>query len=117
MNKVTVPINEAWRDGHWHEYSCTVNDRHVSIMFRFVQGHWQAFLNACPHQGRRMDFAPDQFLVGPDGTIVCPAHGAEFRPDNGFCVNGPCRGASLQAVTVDEHGRSGSLVFGWGLHA
>ena len=60
----------------------------------------QAWLNICPHAGRRLDYAPGKFLMR-DGDLVCAAHGATFRLDNGLCVAGPCRGASLRAVAVE----------------
>jgi len=59
----------------------------------------QAWLNICPHAGRRLDYAPGKFLM-QDGDLVCAAHGATFRLDNGQCIAGPCRGASLKAVPV-----------------
>jgi nitrite reductase/ring-hydroxylating ferredoxin subunit len=59
----------------------------------------QAWLNICPHAGRRLDYAPGKFLM-QDGDLVCAAHGATFRLDKGECVAGPCRGASLKAVPV-----------------
>ena len=59
----------------------------------------QAYLNICPHAGRRLDYAPGKFLM-QDGDLVCAAHGATFRLDNGQCVAGPCRCASLRAVPV-----------------
>ena len=59
----------------------------------------QAWLNICPHAGRRLDYAPGKFLM-QDGDLVCAAHGATFRLDNGKCVAGPCRGASLKAVGI-----------------
>lgn len=59
-----------------------------------------AWLNICPHAGRRLDYAPGKFLM-QDGDLVCAAHGATFRLDTGECVAGPCRGASLKAVPVE----------------
>jgi len=59
----------------------------------------RAFLNVCPHAGRRLDWAPDRFIVS-EGTVVCAAHGASFTIPSGECVGGPCRGAQLRAVAV-----------------
>lgn len=61
----------------------------------------RAWLNVCPHAGRRLDWAPGQFLRSRDGLLVCAAHGASFELNGGECVAGPCRGASLRAVAVD----------------
>ncbi|MDE2270949.1 MAG: Rieske 2Fe-2S domain-containing protein [Xanthomonadaceae bacterium] len=60
----------------------------------------QAWLNICPHAGRRMDYAPGLFLV-KDGRLTCAVHGATFAlREAGLCVEGPCRGQSLLAVRV-----------------
>jgi nitrite reductase/ring-hydroxylating ferredoxin subunit len=61
----------------------------------------QAWLNVCPHAGRRLDWAPGQFLRSKEGLLVCAAHGASFELAHGQCVAGPCRGASLRAVEVE----------------
>jgi nitrite reductase/ring-hydroxylating ferredoxin subunit len=60
----------------------------------------RAWLNVCPHAGRRLDWAPGRFLVGKDGLLVCAAHGASFELEQGRCVAGPCRGDSLRAIAV-----------------
>ena len=56
----------------------------------------QVYGNRCPHQGRRLDYAPDRFLT-KEGTLVCAAHGAVFGMADGLCLQGPCRGESLTA--------------------
>ncbi|AKK68620.1 Rieske (2Fe-2S) protein [Xanthomonas translucens] len=60
----------------------------------------RAWLNVCPHAGRRLDWAPGQFLKSREGHLVCAAHGATFELQQGSCVSGPCRGQSLLAVPV-----------------
>jgi len=62
-------------------------------------GNVRAFVNACPHQGRSLSWAPGAFLFD-DGRLVCPHHGAVFELDGGRCVSGPCAGAALRAVDV-----------------
>ncbi len=59
----------------------------------------QAFLNVCPHAGRRLDWAPGRFLID-QGLLVCAAHGACFDVPDGHCLSGPCRGQALTAVAV-----------------
>ncbi|HEX7340791.1 MAG TPA: Rieske (2Fe-2S) protein [Rhodanobacteraceae bacterium] len=65
----------------------------------------QAYVNVCPHAGRRLDWAPGRFLL-KDGILVCAVHGASFQTCDGLCVGGPCRGDSLRElpVTVDAEG-------------
>ena len=60
----------------------------------------RAWLNVCPHAGRRLDYLPGKFLMDK-GNLVCAAHGATFRTSDGECVAGPCRGAHLRAVRIE----------------
>ncbi len=64
----------------------------------------RAWLNVCPHAGRRLDWAPGKFLKSKEGHLVCASHGASFSLDSGECVAGPCRGAYLRAVEVTVQG-------------
>ena len=59
----------------------------------------RAWLNICPHAGRRLDLSPGRFLLDK-GRLMCPMHGALFRTTDGECVAGPCKGAHLKAVPV-----------------
>ena len=61
----------------------------------------QAWLNCCPHQGRRLDYVPGKFLIHK-GQLVCAAHGATFELADGLCVGGPCRGEHLTSVQVEQ---------------
>ena len=61
----------------------------------------RAWLNVCPHAGRRLDWAPGRFLKSKAGELVCAVHGATFELHGGVCVAGPCRGDSLKALAVD----------------
>lgn len=70
------------------------------IVHRDADGAVRAWLNVCPHAGRRLDWAPGQFLVSKDGLLVCAVHGASFETHGGVCEAGPCRGQSLRAVAV-----------------
>ena len=70
-----------------------------SIILRRHAGQVQAWLNICPHAGRRLDYAPGKFLLD-QGHLVCAAHGASFELGQGRCVAGPCRGASLVPLAV-----------------
>lgn len=70
-----------------------------SIVLRRSGERVQAWLNICPHAGRRLDYAPGKFLLD-QGRLVCAAHGASFELEQGVCVAGPCRGASLVPLAV-----------------
>ncbi|MCC6919574.1 MAG: Rieske (2Fe-2S) protein [Alphaproteobacteria bacterium] len=60
----------------------------------------RAFTNACPHQGVPLETFPDRFLDADRKLIVCSAHGARFRPADGLCTAGPCRGKHLPGIPI-----------------
>ena len=78
-----------------------VIDGDAESLLLFRQGEdVRAWLNICPHAGRRLDWSPGQFLRSKEGLLVCAAHGASFELGKGECVAGPCRGESLREVAV-----------------
>ena len=58
------------------------------------------YVNICPHARTPLDWTPDQFLTRDKTRLLCATHGAQFRIEDGFCVAGPCPGASLTSVPV-----------------
>ena len=87
-------------DGGFAEVEATIDGDAESLVLYRVGDEVRAWLNVCPHAGRRLDWAPGQFLKSKDGHLVCAAHGASFELGRGDCVAGPCRGDSLRAVPV-----------------
>jgi nitrite reductase/ring-hydroxylating ferredoxin subunit len=61
----------------------------------------RVYLNACPHLGVPLDWLPDKFMSADGQRIVCATHGAEFRPEDGLCLRGPCKGDRLTAVPCE----------------
>ncbi|MBW3550999.1 MAG: Rieske (2Fe-2S) protein [Proteobacteria bacterium] len=92
---------ERLSDGALAEVEATMNGDAESLVLYRDGDHVRAWLNVCPHAGRRLDWAPGQFLKSKDGLLVCAAHGASFELAGGECVAGPCRGETLRAVPVD----------------
>jgi nitrite reductase/ring-hydroxylating ferredoxin subunit len=67
-----------------------------------------AFVNRCPHLGTELDWQPGEFFEESGLYLVCSTHGAIFQPNTGYCVAGPCRGASLEPLQVRE--RNGEVL-------
>jgi len=86
-------------DGSAIEVEASVNGEMESLMVYRHGAEARAYLNVCPHAGRRLDYVPGKFLVR-GGQIICAAHGATFTADTGDCTAGPCRGDRLRAVPV-----------------
>ena len=92
---------DAIADGAFAEVEAVVDGDDESLVLYRDGVQVRAFLNICPHAGRRLDWAPGQFLKSREGHLVCAAHGASFTLDSGDCIAGPCKGDRLRAVPVD----------------
>lgn len=88
-------------DGGFAELEAVVDGGAESLVLYRDGDAVRAWLNICPHAGRRLDWAPGQFLKSREGLLVCAAHGASFQLDDGVCVAGPCRGEALRPVPVE----------------
>jgi nitrite reductase/ring-hydroxylating ferredoxin subunit len=56
------------------------------------------YVNSCPHVGLPLEMQPHRFLDEAGERIICAAHGATFRVEDGLCVSGPCLGEGLEKV-------------------
>ena len=61
-----------------------------------------AFLNICAHMDLELDWTAGRFFDSEGHHIVCSTHGALYESVSGLCVKGPCRGARLRPVAVQE---------------
>jgi len=63
-------------------------------------GALYAYDNACPHLGTPLNFLPDRFFDNAATHLLCSTHGARFRIEDGYCVEGPCLGKSLRPLRI-----------------
>ena len=101
MTQTPLIVLEHLADGGFAEVEATLEGDAESLVLHRQGDEVRAWFNVCPHAGRRLDWAPGQFLKSKEGLLVCAAHGASFELLQGECLAGPCRGESLRAVPVD----------------
>lgn len=77
----------------------TGTERQAILVVR-KRGTLFAYLNACPHVGTPLDWQPDRFLDITGTYLLCGTHGALFRIEDGFCIEGPCAGRSLAPAQI-----------------
>jgi nitrite reductase/ring-hydroxylating ferredoxin subunit len=64
-----------------------------------------AYRNRCPHTGAPLEWQPHQFLDIDNSFIQCAIHGALFRPEDGYCLRGPCVGQFLEPLELSLDGQ------------
>jgi nitrite reductase/ring-hydroxylating ferredoxin subunit len=63
-------------------------------------GGVHAYHNSCPHLGTPLNFLPDRFFDRDRRHLLCTTHGARFRVEDGYCIDGPCMGKSLRKAAI-----------------
>ncbi len=65
-------------------------------------GRVYAFLNRCAHVPVELDWVPGKFFDDTGDLLICTMHGAHYEPHSGRCVLGPCKGAKLRPLPIEE---------------
>ena len=74
-------------------------ERHAILVVEW-KGEVRAFVNSCPHARVPLNMLSDTFFDLTGNYLLCTMHGAHFRPADGFCTRGPCRGKSLRSFPI-----------------
>ena len=61
-----------------------------------------AYKNKCGHIAIQLDYMPGEFFNDDGQTLICATHGAEYAPDTGACLGGPCYGVGLEPLSIIE---------------
>lgn len=69
------------------------------------EGRVIGYVNACPHLGTPLNLVDDRVFADDGRHLVCATHGALFRPEDGACIAGPCRGRRLEPLAVAVEGQ------------
>ena len=72
------------------------------VFFVRFDGKPYGYLNRCAHVAMELDWNEGQFFESSGLYLMCATHGAIYEPDSGKCVGGPCRGARLRQLQVEE---------------
>jgi nitrite reductase/ring-hydroxylating ferredoxin subunit len=75
-----------------------INGLRTSLIIVRQEKRAFVYVNVCPHTGAPLDFEPGQFMNFDRSFIMCAMHGAIFRIEDGFCLQGPCVGKSLTPI-------------------
>ena len=103
MDAVPVCASETLLDGGLAvRLKAQCYGRDASVFFVRFRGVAYGYLNQCAHVPTELDLNEGQFFEPSGLYLMCAMHGAISAPDTGYCVQGPCRGARLRALQVEE---------------
>jgi len=91
----------VWRQRRGPRGSVAVDEPAFAIRH---EGVVRAYLNRCAHAPVELDWPAGRFFDEAGLYLVCASHGALYRPEDGHCIGGPCRGRGLIPVVAREHG-------------
>ena len=71
------------------------------VVVRTLANGFVGYLNACPHEGRWLNIGAGEFFTDDRAFLRCGRHGARFEIESGLCVEGPCKGKSLERLAIE----------------
>jgi nitrite reductase/ring-hydroxylating ferredoxin subunit len=74
-------------------------EREAVFVIRW-KGALLGYRNACPHISIPIDWPENRFFDIDGEFLMCGGHGAVFRPEDGYCFEGPCTGRSLARIAI-----------------
>jgi nitrite reductase/ring-hydroxylating ferredoxin subunit len=99
--------DELAEGGDGIRFTVGLNGRHIGAFAVRFDGQAHGYLNQCAHVPMELDWQEGKFFEASGLYLMCATHGAMYAPDSGLCVGGPCRGASLAKLRIEE--REGSV--------
>ncbi len=70
------------------------------VVVRTAKNSYFGYVNTCPHEGIWLNFGAGEFFSRDRAFLKCGRHGANFEIDTGLCVEGPCKGKSLEPIAL-----------------
>jgi nitrite reductase/ring-hydroxylating ferredoxin subunit len=72
-------------------------------------GKTHGYLNRCAHVAMELDWQEGVFFDHEGRDLLCSTHGATYDAQSGRCLGGPCNGAPLVKLRLEE--RDGQVYF------
>lgn len=89
-------------EGRSRKFHVPVGESTVECFAIRFGGNLHAYVNECRHVAMTLDWVENQFFTEDGSHLMCPTHGAWYRPNTGECVAGPPCGKSLYRVPLVE---------------
>lgn len=104
MNGTRIADADSLREGDGVRFRVLLDGLAYEAFAVRWRGRVHAYVNMCRHQSLPLDFGDARYFDEAFDALVCCHHGARYAPDTGKCVEGPCEGASLTVLAVEQRG-------------
>lgn len=87
----------------------STSDFSIKIKGKIIKGFvvrkgkgFYAYQNLCKHLPVTLDLNDNSFFNHDKTLLQCQMHGALYEMESGLCVGGPCEGATLKVLPLQE---------------
>lgn len=70
------------------------------VVVRTHANEFFGYVNVCPHGRTWLNIGDGEFFIRDRTFLRCGRHGAMFEIDTGVCVEGKCKGQSLEPIAI-----------------
>ena len=102
VSRIRIATVDEVKEGQTIKFSFHREEKPQEGFVGMYQGKLFAYENTCRHIPITLDYGDNRFFDTEGKTIMCQTHGAVYEPDTGLCTRGPCAGASLYPLEVQE---------------
>lgn len=71
------------------------------VVVRSHRDDYFGYVNSCPHEGSWLNIGAGEFFTEDGAFLRCGRHGARFEIETGACIEGDCKGKSLERVAIE----------------
>jgi nitrite reductase/ring-hydroxylating ferredoxin subunit len=102
LRRVKIARIDELKNGQTKKFKVRRADRVTEAFLIRKGGEYYAYLNLCRHWMVGLDYDDNDFLTDDGDWVVCKSHGALYRPETGECESGPCNGAALYRIPLEQ---------------
>lgn len=70
------------------------------VIVRTHADNYLGYVNSCPHQDTWLNIGDGDFFSRDRAFLRCGRHGSMFEIDTGLCIDGDCKGRSLEPIAL-----------------
>jgi len=102
VSRIRIATVDEVKEGQTIKFSFNREEKPQEGFIGRFKGKIFAYENTCRHIPITLDYGDNRFFDTKGQSIMCQTHGAVYEPDTGLCTRGPCAGASLYSLEVQE---------------